>query len=231
MGLYTSPFPFWGTCNYWRCLIRPCVAACVTEQQSRPIVMTFVLRHANLFKFINATMYQRVPTVIWFELAGFTLLVWWPLFKSCQQWAVGIWVCIYTWLYQSIKVEYSSSDPALLAKFKCHPTIPCDIPGWHDINALWHHISDDLLPKNWSSKTLPVSVLYFKMHLVNITSTMNFHRASGQIQSPLWDDNQWLLEASLPGCSEEYRYGSDITWRNQLLLHIAEGAEGASWAA
>jgi len=95
------------------------------------------------------------------------------------------------WLYQSIKVEYPSSDPALLARFKCHPTIPYDIPrGWHDINALWHDISDDLLPKNWSSKTLSVSVLYFKMHLANITSTMNFHRASGQIQSPLWDDNQ-----------------------------------------
>ncbi len=54
------------------------------------------------------------------------------------------------YLYCVINVEYPSSDAALLAKFKCHPTIPCNIPrGWCDINALWHHIPDDF-PKNWS---------------------------------------------------------------------------------
>ncbi len=71
----------------------------------------------------------------------------WPLFTSAQM----LHPC---WLYQ-IRVKYPSSDPILSAKFKCHPTIPCDIPVFdQDINALWYHISDDLLPTNWSSNWL-----------------------------------------------------------------------------
>lgn len=50
------------------------------------------------------------------------------------------------------------TDPTLLAKFKCHPTIPCDIPiSLDDLDALWYHIPDDLLPTNWSSDWLDFS--------------------------------------------------------------------------
>jgi hypothetical protein len=49
-----------------------------------------------------------------------------------------------------------------VAKFKCHPTIPCDIPRTAaDINALWYHISDELLPTNWSSDWLVFQRTYW----------------------------------------------------------------------
>jgi hypothetical protein len=49
--------------------------------------------------------------------------------------------------------DHSSSDHALRlsTKFKCHPTIPCDIPTIkEDLNALWFHIPSKALPENWS---------------------------------------------------------------------------------
>jgi hypothetical protein len=49
-----------------------------------------------------------------------------------------------------------------VAKFKCHPTIPCDIPrADEDLNALWYHISDELLPTNWSSDWLEYQCTYW----------------------------------------------------------------------
>jgi hypothetical protein len=53
-------------------------------------------------------------------------------------------------LYQSVRID-PLADPTLLAKFKCHPTIPCSIPrNSEHLDALWHHVPDDLLPINWS---------------------------------------------------------------------------------
>jgi hypothetical protein len=65
-------------------------------------------------------------------------------------------------LYQSARVDLPS-DSTLLVKFRCHPTIPCDIPRtYEDLNALWYHIPDDLLPTNWSSDWFEISPPWFQ---------------------------------------------------------------------
>jgi hypothetical protein len=65
-------------------------------------------------------------------------------------------------VYQSFRAD-PPADPKLLAKFKCHPTIPCDIPRTiEDLKALWYHIPDDLLPTNWSSDWFEISLSWFR---------------------------------------------------------------------
>ena len=71
-------------------------------------------------------------------------------------------VCIDSGLSQCTTAEFPPSDPALLAEFKCHPTIPCGIPrSREDIDALWYHISDELLPINWSCDWVEFQRLYW----------------------------------------------------------------------
>jgi len=61
----------------------------------------------------------------------------------------------------STRVGYSPANPPLVAKFKCHPTIPCDIPRSDELDALWYHVSDELLPINWSCDWLVYQRTYW----------------------------------------------------------------------
>ena len=136
-------------------------------------------------------------------------------------------------------MEYPSSDPALLAKFKCHPTVPCDIPrDWRDIDALWHHISDDLLPKNWSSNWRNFSCSHWRLpNLYDMYSMGKLDtvlKANYGIQYPIkgvmyctaeWLEPGGLFEQQLPPGNSECFVFQDALGEYYFYYEFSQGGD------
>jgi hypothetical protein len=145
-----------------------------------------------------------------------------------------------TGFYQSTKSNSDlPEDPTLLSKFKCHPTIPCDIPKENaDFDPLWYHVPDDLLPINWSCDWPNFRADWF-LPYVDTTYSMGaldimlkaYHRIPYPIKGVMyctvnWPESSGLFEEELESGNHECIVFQDALGDYYFYYRFSQGGLG-----